>query len=90
MQHDFVFEKPDVTEQGTSTATNAEQADEKWWERYSIRAGAEATMSEMKRGHGMGKLRVRRMPRVRLAVCLKNTACNVKRWLSAAPVISAG
>jgi hypothetical protein len=59
----------------------AEQDHTEWWERYSIRAGAEATMSELKRGHGLGKLRVRRMPRVRLAVSLKITACNVKRWL---------
>ena len=59
----------------------AEQDHDGWWERYSIRAGVEATMSELKRGHGLGKLRVRRMPRVRLAVGLKITACNVKRWL---------
>ena len=52
-----------------------------WWERYKIRAGIEATMSELKRGHGMGKLRVRRMPRVLFAVGMKLTACNVKRWL---------
>ncbi|MHC4621671.1 MAG: transposase [Planctomycetota bacterium] len=61
----------------------AEQGHSEWWERYSIRAGAEATMSELKRGHGLGKLRVRRMPRVRLAVGFKITACNVKRWLRA-------
>ena len=61
----------------------AEQGDKEWLERYSIRAGVEATMSELKRGHGLGKLRVRRMPRVRLVVCLKITACNVKRWLRA-------
>lgn len=55
-----------------------------FWKEYSIRAGIEATMSELKRGHGLGHLRVRRRPRVTLAVALKLTACNVKRWLRAA------
>jgi hypothetical protein len=62
----------------------AEQAEEEWWDRYKIRSGIEATMSEMKRVTGMGKLRVRRITRVTLAVGLKASACNVKRWLSAA------
>ncbi len=60
-----------------------EQQDKEWWEAYAIRSGIEATMSELKRRHGMGRLRVRRMPRVRLAVAMKITACNVKRWLKA-------
>lgn len=61
----------------------AEQKDEKWWDRYKIRSGIEATMSEMKRVNGLGKLRVRRITRVTLAVGLKASACNVKRWLGA-------
>jgi len=61
----------------------AEQQNSEWWDRYSIRSGVEATMSELKRGNGIGKLRVRRMPRVCLAVGLKITACNIKRWLRA-------
>lgn len=61
----------------------AAQREDGWWEGYSIRAGVEATMSELKRGHGLGKLRVRRMPRVCLAVAMKVTACNIKRWLRA-------
>lgn len=65
----------------------AAQRQAAWWERYAIRAGVEATMSELKRGHGMGELRVRRMPRVRLAVGLKITACNVKRWLRRAAAL---
>jgi len=64
----------------------ASQRDDAWWDRYKIRSGIEATMSELKRGHGLGKLRVRRAPRVLLAVGLKVTACNVKRWLRAAVV----
>jgi hypothetical protein len=55
-----------------------------FWEKYGVRAGIEATMSELKRAHGLGDLRVRRRPRVTLAVAMKLTACNVKRWLRAA------
>lgn len=62
----------------------ASQRDAAWWNRYKIRAGIEATMSELKRRHGIGKLRVRRLPRVRMAVGFKIVACNVKRWLRAA------
>ncbi len=68
-------------------AALAAQKNDAWWERYKIRAGIEATMSELKRGHGIGKLRVRRMPRVRMSVSFKVTACNVKRWLRAAAVL---
>lgn len=52
-----------------------------WKKRYRIRSGSEATNSELKRKHGMGRLRVRRRPRVVLAVTFKIAACNVKRWL---------
>jgi hypothetical protein len=55
-----------------------------FWDRYSIRAGIEATMSELKRAHGLGRLRVRRRTRVTLAVAFKLTACNIKRWLRSA------
>jgi len=57
--------------------------DQEWWNRYKIRSGIEATISELKRVTGIGKLRVRRMPRVTLAVGFKVTACNVKRWIAA-------
>jgi len=46
----------------------SKQQTTEWKEQYSIRSGVEATMSELKRSHGMGKLRVRRAPKVRLAV----------------------
>ncbi len=49
--------------------------------RYAIRAGSEATNSELARAHGMGKLRVRRKARVKLSVYFKALACNVKRAL---------
>ena len=52
-------------------------------QRYDIRAGIEATASELKRGHGLGSLRVRGRWRVVLAVYLKALACNVKRMVRA-------
>jgi len=54
-----------------------------WKEQYRIRSGIEATMSELKRRHGMGKLRVRRTAKVRFAVACKVIACNIKRWAKA-------
>jgi len=52
-------------------------------ERYAIRAGIEATNSELKRGHGLGRLRVRGRPRVRLVAYLKALGCNLKRMVHA-------
>jgi len=46
-----------------------------WKEQYKIRSGVEATMSELKRRHGMGKLRVRRAAKVCFAVACKVIAC---------------
>lgn len=54
-----------------------------WKERYRIRAGIEATNSELKRAHGIGRLRVRRMAKVCFAVACKVIACNIKRWARA-------
>jgi len=54
-----------------------------WKEQYKIRSGVEATMSELKRRHGMGKLRVRRAAKVCFAVACKVIACNIKRWAKA-------
>lgn len=61
-----------------------EQRSQSWRDKYKIRAGVEGTMSELKRAHGMGRLRVRRRPRVSLAVTFKLMACNIKRWLKCA------
>lgn len=58
-------------------------ADGSFRPRYKIRAGIEGTLSELKRAHGLGRLRVRGRPRVLLAVYLKATACNLKRMLRA-------
>lgn len=54
-----------------------------WKDRYRIRSGIEATNSELKRSHGIGKLRVRRMAKVCFAVACKLMACNIKRWAKA-------
>jgi len=54
-----------------------------WKDRYSIRSGIEATLSELKRAHGMGRLRVRRAVKVCFAVACKVIACNIKRWAKA-------
>lgn len=54
-----------------------------WKERYRIRAGIEATNSELKRAHGIGHLRVRRLAKVCFAVACKVIACNIKRWARA-------
>ena len=59
------------------------EATEEWHKRYAIRAGIEGTNSELKRAHGLGRLRVRGGRRVRLAVYLKALACNFKRMVHA-------
>jgi hypothetical protein len=51
-----------------------------WKDRYGIRSGIEATNSELKRAHGIGRLRVRRLVKVCFAVACKVIACNIKRW----------
>ncbi len=59
----------------------ARQRDSEWRRRYRTRSGVEATVAELKGPHGLGRLRVRRLRKVRMLVCLKLTACNVKRWM---------
>ena len=55
---------------------------EEFAQRYAPRAGIEATNSELKRRHGLGRIRTRRLRRIRLAVYLKAAACNVKRMVN--------
>lgn len=59
-----------------------EQETEEFKQRHKIRSGIEATNSELKRRHGLGKLRVRGRPRVKLSVRLKVLALNVKRYVA--------
>lgn len=61
-----------------------------WKDRYRIRAGIEATNSELKRAHGIGHLRVRRIAQVCFAVACKIIACNIKRWARACLVVPRG
>ena len=65
----------------------ANQQTTQWKDRYKIRAGIEATSSELKRSHGIGKLRVRRAVKVCFAVACKVIACNIKRWAKAHAVL---
>jgi hypothetical protein len=55
-----------------------------WKDRYKFLSGIEATNSELKRAHGIGKLKVRRLPKVCFAVACKVIACTIKRWAKAA------
>jgi hypothetical protein len=57
----------------------AAEREEAFRQRYGTRAGIEGTNSEMKRGHGLGHLRVRGTPRVALAMFFRLLACNMKR-----------
>jgi hypothetical protein len=57
----------------------SDQQTTEWKNRYRIRSGIEATNSELKRSHGIGKLRVRRAAKVCFAVACKVIACNIKR-----------
>jgi Transposase DDE domain/Transposase domain (DUF772) len=59
-----------------------EQETPRFKERHKIRSGIEATNSELKRCHGLGKPRVRRLPRIKLSVRLKVLALNIKRYVS--------
>lgn len=74
--------KPDLVQVNIEQRRRA-GATEEWRQRYAVRAGIEGTNSELKRGHGLGRLQVRGGQRVRLAVYLKALACNLKRMISA-------
>lgn len=58
-----------------------EQLTSNFKEQYKLRSGIEATNSELKRCHGLRKLRVRRHDRVSLSVRLKLLAVNFKRYV---------
>jgi hypothetical protein len=64
-------------------ARRAEQATAAFREHYAIRAGGESANSGLKRRMGLGRLRVRGSPRVRLAVLLRCAGWNFFRALSA-------
>jgi len=60
----------------------AEQETTDFKEMHKVRSGIEATNSELKRCHSLGKLKVRGLPRVALSVRLKATALNIKRFVA--------
>ena len=62
-------------------ARKVEQESLKFKEEYKIRSGIEATNSELKRKHDMGKAWTRGKERVTFAVIMKVTACNIKRFM---------
>jgi hypothetical protein len=66
------------------------QQTKEWKDDYKIRSGAEATISELKRGYGLGKLRVRGLSRVHFAVACKVIACSIKRWWRATRAAGSG
>jgi hypothetical protein len=64
----------------TSKRRIAEKSEE-FKKAYAARAGIEAANSELKRAHGLGRLRVRGRPAVECAVFMKIAACNIKRYM---------
>lgn len=66
----------------TSKRRIAEKSEE-FKNAYAVRAGIEAANSELKRAHGLGRLRVRGRPAVDCSVFMKITACNIKRYMRA-------
>ena len=61
----------------------AEQATEVFAEHYAIRGGGESVNAGLKRRTGMGRVRVRGAPRVRMAVLLRCAGWNLFRALAA-------
>ena len=64
-------------------ARRAEQATDAFRANYAIRGGGESVNSALKRKMGMGRLRVRGSPRVRMAVMLRCAGWNFLRALRA-------
>jgi IS5 family transposase len=66
-----------------TASRRAEQATDAFRENYAIRGGGESVNSGLKRKTGMGRLRVRGSPRVRMAVLLRCAGWNLFRALAA-------
>jgi len=64
-------------------ARRGEQATDAFKENYAIRAGGESVNSGLKRKTGMGRVRTRGQPRVRMAVLLRCAGWNMFRALAA-------
>ena len=63
-------------------ARRAEQATDAFKENYAIRAGGESVNSGLKRKTGMGRVRTRGQPRVRMAVFFRCAGWNMMRALA--------
>ncbi len=63
-------------------ARRAEQATDAFKENYAIRAGGESVNSGLKRKTGMGRVRTRGQPRVRMAVLFRCVGWNILRALT--------
>jgi len=66
-----------------TASRRAEQATDAFRENYAIRGGGESVNAGLKRKTGMGRLRVRGSPRVRMAVLLRCAGWNLFRALAA-------
>jgi len=82
-EHGRGFVLKHTAKQRRLAARRAEQATDAFQEHYSIRSGGESVNSALKRKTGLGRLRVRGSPRVRLAVMLRCAGWNLFRALSA-------
>lgn len=63
-------------------ARRAEQQTKEFKENYSIRAGSESVNSGLKRSTGIGRLRTRGLPRIRMAVMMRCAGWNLIRALA--------
>lgn len=80
VRHEYVIEHTPAEHRLASR--RAEQATDAFHENYAIRSGGESVNSGLKRKTGMGRLRVRGLPRVRMAVLLRCAGWNMMRALS--------
>jgi len=78
---DYVIEHTPA--QHRLASRRAEQATDAFGEHYAIRGGVESLNAGLKRKMGLGRLRVRSLPRVRLAVLLRCAGWNLLRALAA-------
>jgi len=81
VRDDYVIEHTPAEHR--TAARRAEQATDAFRENYAIRGGGESVNAGLKRKTGMGRLRVRGSPRVRMAVLLRCAGWNLFRALAA-------
>jgi len=62
-------------------ARRLEQKTAEFQDQCELRNALEGTVSELKRGHGMGRARYRGLAKVSLQNLVTGAACNIKRWI---------